>query len=226
MDRACRKAEVRKMNANGTHPRSAAVAAAILASILMVSVALIATPRPTPAAPTAVFAEADDPARAGARAWLDALEPAYESGDTDAFIALLTPNYRFDSPDEDILRRFPDGFTAEDERDSHARLFAGGTNSEGRLLPRALAVDVEFLDAQVCPDPEHPGDAGHAVIHVRRACLAIRFADGSAMRDAAPHAFWVVQTPDGWRCRRWVERPVSAIDEALLAAAMRPDHDG
>jgi len=197
---------------NGSHSKSTARLAAVAALVLL----LFASPTGVLAAPP------DDPARAGAVAFLDALETTYESGDTDGFVALLTPDYRFFSPDEGILRRFPDGFTREDERGSHTRLFTGGTNSEGRFLPRALAVDVEFLDTEVCPDPEHPGDAGHAVVHVRRACLTIRFAEGGGMHDAAPHAFWLVRTAEGWRCRRWVERPVP--DEPLLAAVLRPAH--
>lgn len=199
-----------------SHPRSTPGLAAVAATLL-----LFAVPTGVLAAPSATLTP-DDPARAGALAFLESLETTYEHGETDGFVALLTPDYRFFSPDEGILRRFPGGFTREDERQSHARLFTGGTNSEGRFLPRALAVDVEFLDTEVCPDPEHPGDAGHAVVHVRRACLTIRFADGNGMQDAAPHEFWLVRTDEGWRCRRWVERP--APGEPLLATRMGPGH--
>ena len=201
----------------------ATATAVVLASLFLVpafpvgpraGTASVGSDTPVPRPSTYALA-ADDPARAEALAWLDVLESTYERGETDAFVALLTPNYVFQSPDRDILRRFPSGFSREDERASHARLFTGGTSWDGRTLPRALAVDVEFLDADVCPDPEHPGDAGHAVIHVRRACLSIRFADATAMRDEAPHAFWLVRTDEGWRCRRWVERP--ATGESLLA---------
>ncbi len=160
-------------------------------------------------------------ARPEPSSWLAAFERIYESGDSAAYGALLGEDYRFVSGDADLEARFPEGFTRRDELSSYARLFRGAIAADGTPLPRALRVDVVWQDVRVLPDPEFPDDPAHALVHVGQATLAIGFADGSSMRDTAPHAFWLVLAAGerAWICRRWVERPAS---EALAGIADPP----
>ena len=142
-----------------------------------------------------------------AASWLQDFERVYESGDSAAYARLLGADYRFVSPDPGIV-----DFRRHDELASYARLFRGVTRSDGTVLPAARHVDVVFEEVDVRPDPEFPGDVAHVLVHVGRATLAIEFADGTSMRDTAPHQFWLVLAGDGkWVCRRWVERPAEAL---------------
>lgn len=157
--------------------------------------------------------------------WLATFESTYESGDATAYAALLGDDFRFVFGDAESRERFPDGFTCEEELSSYRRLFSGAVTAEGQVLPRAASIDVTWSGVRVLPDPEHPGDEGHAVIHVAAATLAIRFADGTMVRDTAPHAFWLVLRAEKaggdarWVCRRWVERPEDEAIAVPLAAS-------
>lgn len=156
--------------------------------------------------------------------WLARFESAYESGDADAYAALLADDFRFVFGDAENQARFPGGFTRDEELSSYTRLFRGAVGADGRVLPRAESIDVTWQDVRVLPDPEHADDPGFALVHVAAATLAIRFADGSRVRDTAPHAFWLVLVADpddgtsGWTCRRWVERPADEELAPRLAA--------
>jgi hypothetical protein len=157
--------------------------------------------------------------------WLATFESTYESGDAAAYAALLGEDFRFVFGDAENRERFPDGFTRAEELSSYTRLFSGAVTAAGRVLPRAESIDVTWEGVRVMADPEHADDARYAVVLVRSARLAIRFADGTEAHDAAPHAFWLVLVAgdggggSGWICRRWVERPVDSKPAIPLAAS-------
>jgi hypothetical protein len=191
-----------------SHPRTLVRLLAVVVSTFLI---VLVAPPACVGEELAPIADGRD--RTGATAWLARFEKTYESGDADAYARLLTADYRFVFGDAELAARHPEGFTREDELASYRRLFQGGVSAEGRDLPRALRVEVTLRDVTVGADPEHPGDPAYAVVHVGAATLAIAFADGSAMTDTAPHAFWLECTAGtgDWVCRRWVERPAPVL---------------
>lgn len=215
-----------------THPRTPS-ASDRPGAVLVLLVLFLALPAPacaivcaSPAITLAVDGiDPADPLLAAAdpASWLARFEAAYESGDAVAYGALLADDFRFVFADSASRARFPAGFTREDELSSYTRLFRGAVTAEGVVLPRAASIDVSWDGVRVEADPAHPGDTGRAVVHVAVATLAIRFVDGTGVRDEAPHAFWLElaagcgRDAPAWICHRWVERPDEPAVVALLA---------
>ena len=164
----------------------------------------------------------------GPRALFARFKSAYEGRDAAAYGALFTPDFRYHFGDAESRAAHPAGWGRDDEIASARHLFEGFVNREGRTLPPASRIALDFGALDVRRDPEHPCDPEHyALVDARAVDLRIEFADGTAMRDLGRQAFWLARAPGdeadpgAWAIRRWDERPA---DQDLIASAC-PDID-
>lgn len=147
-------------------------------------------------------------------------ESAYERRRLDDFSALFTKDFRFYFADPDLVSRYPDGWTREDEIASADHLFHGFTDRAGIRRPAARRIELGLDPFTVEPDPEKPDSvAWYRVVVVPAVDLRV-WLEGDLGVDVVHdrHEFWMVRgdaarlepgqdgDADHWYIRRWVEK--------------------
>lgn len=143
----------------------------------------------------------------------------------EAYVAMMTDDYRFDSDDPAFAAAFPNGMTKSDEAAFATHLFLGGARApDGSPLPTAgqvLLPSCAVLTGSVSPGR----DTAHVVLDHYVVRVALTSGDTLAV-GVSRSQLDLVPTPNGWRICRWHEwlRTPSA-EEAMrqrLASAEAP----
>lgn len=157
-------------------------------------------------------------------------EWAYENRELSTYAALFTADFRFHFSDPELARKYPFGWSREDEVLAARHLFEGFVNDEGDTLPRAVSIKLTLGPLVVARRPARSNwEYEKVVIDARTVRLWIRTEDGGYMVNESHHQFWLVrddvahispgqeESSNRWYIQKWVENP------AMLAAAQQEE---
>jgi hypothetical protein len=158
---------------------------------------------------------------------MQCLETSYESRDVGEYGKLFTADFRYFFGDAELARRYPDGWTREDEIASARHLFEGFRDAGGVYRPPATRISLTLTPMSIRPDPDRPDSADwYRLAIVPAVRLEVATDDGNFFVENDRHDFWLVrgdaaclsggQAADAehWYIRRWVEKPRSALADA------------
>ncbi len=129
------------------------------------------------------------------------LQRLYENQDAVNYAALLTADFRYTfsaQSDPALATTWGTNWGKIDEVDSAEHLFSGFVNTEGKAVPPATRIQVNFVNDQYYPDPVH-ADSGAWYVYcpVTNVNLTIDVpvdAGGTTTYNiAAPHSFFLVR---------------------------------
>jgi hypothetical protein len=147
-------------------------------------------------------AEPADPRQAGDVVW--SLIEGFRSRSPEAYVAMMSDDYRFDSDDPAFIAAYPSGMNKSDELSFARHLFEGGARGPGGCqLPTASKVllpSCAVLTGSVSPG----GDTAHAVLDHYVVRVVLTNGDTLAV-GASRSQLDLVPTPNGWRICRWRE---------------------
>jgi len=151
-----------------------------------------------------------------------ALFRAFEHGDVEGYVGVMSDDYRFDSDDPAFRTMHARVYGREDERAFMTHLFRGGGHApDGAALPTAVSVTDEqgplWIEARGV-------DATHAIAHVRRYGPVLVLSDSGTLALGASDNVMQLRFEGGrWRISDWQEHVgvPAAGDSARLAGTPR-----
>ena len=166
--------------------------------------------------------EADPPAATSPISAVQRLAWAYGNRDLDVYAELFTSDFRFVFSDPRLARRYPDGWTREDEIRSALHLFQGKRGYDGSILVGARAIDLDIGPVTIDSVQSRFGSRQIRVVDAPYTTLTVSGLNETYVVSRQHQRFWLVRGdsarlepgrvryPDRWYIHYWVENPEKA----------------